>query len=72
MSLASGPIVALDGWAAVSAKAGTLPDEVYVVSRAKDGSTSFFRARSTARRDVADYFKQPGLQNSGFEAYIDL
>jgi hypothetical protein len=72
MSIASGSVLALDGWSATSTKSGTLPDRVYVVVMNSFGNASYFPARSVPRPDVRDHFKQAGLLNSGFEAYIDV
>jgi len=72
ISLASGPMVALDGWTAVSHKDGRLPDAVLVAVTNDRGESTYFRARTTERADVSDHFKHPGLLKSGFEASIDL
>lgn len=72
MAMSSGPVIGLDGWTAVSTKTGVLPDEVYVVVRSSAGNSSYFRARSAPRPDVRDHFRQAGLLNAGFEAYIDV
>ena len=72
VTLDSGPVIALNGWTAVSARHGELPDEVYVVVRTEGAAPAFFHARSVPRPDVAVYFGQPQLRASGFQSYIDL
>lgn len=72
MSFVSGPVISLDGWTAVSSMSGELPERVYIAIRDSTGKTKYFPAKSTPRPDVRDHFKQAGLLNSGFDAYIDL
>jgi hypothetical protein len=72
MTLTSGTRVTLDGWTAVSHNEGRLPDTVLVAVTNGRGESTYFRTRRTERADVSDFFKQPGLLNSGFEARIDV
>lgn len=71
MEVRIGGILSVDGWTAVSARDGVLPEQVYVVLAPADGAPIYVRARSTPRPDVGDYFKQPALAQSGFVAQVD-
>jgi hypothetical protein len=71
MEVRIGGILSIEGWTAVSARDGVLPEEVHVVLAPSDGAPIYVRARGTPRPDVGEYFKQPGLAQSGFVAQID-
>jgi hypothetical protein len=59
----------LVGWA-VDEKAGTTPQSVFV--RLSGGSDAYIKAVRTTRPDVADYFHNPNLINSGWALSADL
>lgn len=61
-----------DGWAAVSAADGKLPDAVYLVLTDRSGNPTFYTTDRIPRPDVGSYFKMPGLNESGFRAMVDV
>jgi hypothetical protein len=69
---ASTRLLAADGWAAASAADGKLPDAVYLVLTDRRGDFSFYTTQRIPRPDVGSHFKQPGLNESGFRAMVDV
>jgi hypothetical protein len=62
----------VDGWTAVSAKDGTLPDQVLVALVSPTRKEAIVvRTEQRSREDVAAHFKQPSLAKAGFSARID-
>lgn len=59
----------ISGWAAISAKDGALAEAI-VVGISANGSEKFAVASRQKREDVAKYFNNPALIDSGFSVYI--
>ena len=38
----------------------------------KMGRTTYIKAQRTARPDVKEYYKQPGMPDPGYTAFIDV
>ena len=62
----------LNGWTAIAAKDGIVPDYVVVSLTSEAGRTLYVRARSTPRNDVKQHFNQPGMSDPGYAAMIDV
>ncbi|HXI91795.1 MAG TPA: hypothetical protein VNO24_17415 [Blastocatellia bacterium] len=62
----------LDGWIAPGETIASGSFETWIVLKAEDGSKKYFKAKSTARPDVAAALSRPDLQNAGFSAVLDL
>lgn len=71
-SLSVSGTLSVEGWHAISAKDGIVPDAVFVTLTSESGETLYIKARRTPRRDVKEYFKQPKMSDVGFTAYIDV
>jgi hypothetical protein len=65
-------ILSVKGWLAVSVDKGVLPETVYVVLSDDHDHHVYLRTHRTPRTDVADYFKRPGLNDSGFSTKADI
>lgn len=59
----------ISGWAAISAKDGVLA-EAMVVGVSANGSEKFVVTSKQKRDDVAKYFNNPALIDSGFSVYV--
>lgn len=59
----------ISGWAAISAKDGTLA-EAMVIGVSANGSEKFALTTKQKREDVAKYFNNPALIDSGFSVYV--
>jgi len=59
----------VSGWAAISAKDGALAEAI-VVGVSANGSEKFAVTSKQKREDVAKYFSNPSLIDSGFSVYI--
>ena len=63
------------GWAA-NVKAVTIPPTVIIQLTSSSGNNSFYavatRIASKKRQDVADYFKNPKLENSSYQLDADI
>jgi len=64
--------VHLDGWTAPNVQHGIGPDETWISLAGANGERRFYRAKSMPRPDVRAYFKQPGMEDPGFSANLDL
>jgi hypothetical protein len=64
--------VFLNGWTAIAAKDGIVPDYVVVSLTSETGRTLYVRAHSTPRNDVKQHFNQPGMPDPGYAAMIDV
>jgi hypothetical protein len=64
--------LSVDGWMAISAKDGIVPDAVYVTLSDENGKRIYIKARRTPRPDVKEYYKQPGMPDPGYTAFIDV
>lgn len=60
----------ISGWATISAKDGTLA-EALVIGISENGSEKFALTSKQKREDVAKYFNNPALTDSGFSVYIN-
>jgi hypothetical protein len=60
----------ISGWAAISTKDGALPEAV-VIGVSVNGSEKFIVASKQKRDDVAKYFNNPTLVDSGFSVYVN-
>jgi hypothetical protein len=60
-------ILSARGWFAINTQTGSMPDAVYVSLTDGTGKPFLFPAQSNGREDVAAYFKQASLANSGFQ-----
>lgn len=64
-----GEAIFISGWSAISAKDGVLPETAFL--GVKVGDKELFVPLSQQRRDdVAQYFHNPLMANSGFYAYV--
>jgi predicted O-methyltransferase YrrM len=57
----------LQGWLAICAKQGVLPDAVFVTLLDHHGKKIYFRARPMKRPDVMEYFNHSNMLHAGFE-----
>ncbi len=71
-SLTISNTLSVDGWMAISAKDGVVPDAVFVTLSDEKGEKIYVRARSTPRPDVKEYYKQPRMPDPGYTAFIDV
>jgi hypothetical protein len=65
-------ILSVEGWLAVSARDGLVPDDIFVTLKSMSGITKYVKARRTPRNDVKNYFNKPGMPDVGFTATIDV
>ena len=59
----------ISGWGIISAKDGAVPEAIVVGIISADGE-KFVTTTKQKRDDVAKYFKNPGLLESGFNALV--
>lgn len=71
-SLTISKTLSVDGWMAISAKDGIVPDAVFVTLSDENGKKIYIKARRTPRLDVKEYFKQPRMPDPGYTAFIDV
>jgi hypothetical protein len=64
-------LIGVDGWMALSAKAGTTPEIVYVTLSAADGGTIYTAAQRTERPDLEVSFAHRTMRDAGFTATMD-
>jgi hypothetical protein len=62
----------IDGWLAVSAKDGVVPDDVYITLQSSEGTKKYAKPERVARKDVNKYFKQPNMAKIGFTISINV
>lgn len=67
----AGNEVGVAGWAFIDAKTGALAERI-ILKIESSGSVKYALPRGTERPDVAAYFKNPKLVNSGFEQALPL
>lgn len=67
----AGNEVGIAGWAFIDAKTGALAERI-ILKVDSSGSVKYVLPKGTERPDVADYFKNPKLVNSGFEQALPL
>lgn len=60
------------GWFAISTEEGLIPDETLIALTDRQGRRNFLPTKRILRSDVATYFKQPKLIQSGFDVRADL
>lgn len=60
------------GWAALSTKDGIAASEIALTLKNAAGVRRFAPVTRYARPDVADYFKNPGIAESGFKALVSV
>lgn len=63
--------VGIAGWAIIDAKTGALPEQI-ILAVDSAGTTQYSTANRTRRADVADFFKNPKLAESGFEVVLPI
>jgi hypothetical protein len=68
----AGGLINAAGWVARSARAAQPAQPVVVIATGSDGRRLVFQTRTTRRGDVAEYFHNPGLENTGFAATLDV
>lgn len=66
-----GRVLRVGGWVALSAAAGQVPAQVFLVLRGAQGE-QWVSARRTPRPDVAAHFGRPDMPAPGFEAVANL
>ena len=71
-SLTISNTLSVDGWMAISGKDGVVPDAVFVTLSDENGKKIYIKARRTPRPDVKEYYKQPGMPDPGYTAFIDV
>ena len=71
-SLTISNTLSVDGWMAISAKDGVVPDTVFVTLSDEKGKKIYIKARRTSRPDVKEHFKQPRMPDPGYTAFIDV
>ena len=60
----------ISGWAAISVKDGALAEAIVLGIKASNGDERFVITSKQSREDVAKYFSNATLADSGFSAYI--
>jgi hypothetical protein len=71
-SLSISKTLSVDGWMAISAKDGIVPEAVFVTLSDENGKKIYIKARRTPRPDVKEYYKQPGMPDPGYAAFMDV
>jgi hypothetical protein len=71
-TLSATDILEVNGWLAVSAIEGVLPDSVRVVLRKRDGGATFFQTRRVQHVWAGKHFKNQNLASSGFTSTLDV
>ena len=71
-SLTISKTLSVHGWMAISVKDGIVPDAVYVTLADENGNKVYINTRRTPRPDVKEYYKQPGMPDPGYTAFIDV
>jgi hypothetical protein len=61
----------VEGWTAISAKNGIVPDEVFL-TLSNANQKLYIKTRTVPRPDVNNAFGQPAMRDSGFTANIDV
>lgn len=64
--------LSVEGWLAVSAKDGIVPDDIFVTLKNPSGTTRYLKTRRTSRNDVKVYYKQPTMPDLGYAATVDV
>src|SRR5262249_11168351 len=70
-SFASG-LLSVHGWLAKSVAEGALPQTVLLALRDGKGRSMFIKTRQTPRPDVAEHYKKPTLEASGYTSTADV
>jgi hypothetical protein len=65
-------LLSIEGWLAISAKDGLVPDDVFVTLKDSNGSIKYISTRRTPRNDVKVYFKQPAMRDVGYVTTVDV
>ncbi|MBB5864296.1 hypothetical protein [Xanthomonas sp. 3058] len=71
MDLPAGMVV-IRGWGVIDGAKGKPNKGIALLVTARDSTSHILPASRVSRPDVADYFKHPGLEHAGFEAYLDV
>jgi hypothetical protein len=61
----------IEGWMAISAQNGVVPDQVFL-TLSNANQRLYVKTRTVPRPDVNKAFGQPGMRDSGFTANIDV
>jgi hypothetical protein len=64
--------LSVEGWLAVSAKTGIVPDDIFVTLKNQSGITRYIETRRTPRNDVKVFFQQPAMPDVGYSTTIDV
>lgn len=72
LKLSMSNILKINGWIATSINEMALPESVYIVLTDSQNNHKFLKTKTTARPDVGNYFKNPELNNSGYDAMADI
>lgn len=62
----------VEGWLAVSAKDGIVPDDVFVTLKDSSGRIKYISTRRTPRNDVKEYFKHPAMPDVGYTTTVEV
>jgi hypothetical protein len=65
-------VLTADGWAAVSAKEGVVPDSVFVTLTNERGVKTYLHTRRTKRPDLQLHFQHSSMLDSGYHLYADV
>jgi hypothetical protein len=65
-------LVKVRGWAALDAQSGIPNQGVSLLAAFPDGRNFVVPVSAVSRLDVAQYFKHPGLDPVGYEAFVDV
>ena len=65
-------VLEVDGWLAVSASEGVLPDAALVVLEDGNGTRRLFETRRTRHPWVGNKFGKPGMAMAGFTTVVDV
>ena len=65
-------LLSVEGWLAVSAKDGVVPDDIFITLKNRKGIIKYVKTRRTPRNDVKVYFKQPAMPDVGFTTTADV
>lgn len=67
-----GGLLTAEGWMAISAKDGVIPDDVFISLADSQGLKFYIKGKSALRADLGEHFNQPSLVNAGFRVNADV
>ena len=64
--------LSVEGWLALSAKDGILPDSIFVTLTKQGETAKYISTKRKPRDDVKEYFNQMQMRDAGFTSNIDI